>query len=71
VPNDEIVLISPPLVRNDSFVIVIRCVFEFSRSSAAIVTKSIEGTLKAVVTGRVFNSRRASEIRAWIIDGVR
>src|ERR1041384_4470604 len=63
VPNDETVLISAPLVRNVCLEIVIRWVLLVSRSSAAMITNSIDGVLIAVVLGRVFKKRCASEMR--------
>src|ERR1051325_2704412 len=39
------------------------------RSRAAIVTKSVDGELLAICSGRDFNSRSASAIRDWICGG--
>jgi len=40
-------------------------------SSAAMVTKSVDGDVSAVGCNRVFSSRSASEILAWILCGDR
>jgi hypothetical protein len=62
-PSELIAFTTLPLVKKLSFEIVMKCVRAVSRSKAAMLTKSIVGTDIAVGTGRIFNIRRASEMR--------